>query len=60
MNSRIKKLKTTNALEPCKKSLKAIDTYIDKLVVQHLGISELGEAMDTYDSTEERWEEMII
>ena len=55
-----RRLRTTNAIERCKKSLKAIDTYIDKLAVQHLGISELGKAMDTYDSTEERLEEKII
>jgi DNA repair exonuclease SbcCD ATPase subunit len=55
-----KKLRAMNTLERCKKALKAIDTYIDKLVVEHLDISRLGEAMDIYDSTEEGWEDKII
>jgi predicted nucleic acid-binding Zn-ribbon protein len=55
-----KKLRAMNTIERCKKALKAIDTYIDKLVVEHLDISKLGEAMDIYDSTEEGWEDKII
>ena len=49
-----------NTIERCKKTLKAIDTYIEKLDVEHLDISGLGEAMETYDSTEEEWEDKII
>ena len=55
-----KKLRAVNTLERCKKTLKAIDTYIEKLDVEHLDISGLGEAMETYDSTEEKWEDKII
>ena len=55
-----KRLKAVNTIERCKKTLKAIDTYIDKLEVEHLDISGLGEAMDIYNSTEERWEDKII
>ncbi|KIM43920.1 hypothetical protein M413DRAFT_25436 [Hebeloma cylindrosporum] len=55
-----KKLKTENTLERCRKALKAIDTYVGKLDVEHLEISKLGEAMDVYDSTGEEWEDKII
>jgi len=54
-----KRLRAENTIERCKKTLKAIDTYIDKLNVEHLDISELGNAMDIYDSTEEGWENKI-
>ena len=40
-------------------SLKAIDTYIDKLGVEHLDVSALGKVMEIYSSTEEGWEEKI-
>jgi hypothetical protein len=55
-----KKVIAKNTLERCKKALKAIDAYVDKLDVEHLDISKLGEAMDIYDSTEEKWEKKII
>jgi len=55
-----KKLRAVNAIERCKKTLKAIDNYIDKLDIEHLDISGLGEAMETYASTEEEWEDKII
>ena len=55
-----KKLRAKNTLERCKKALKAIDTYVDKLDVENLDISKLGEAMNIYDSTGEKWEERII
>jgi hypothetical protein len=55
-----KKLRAVNTIERCKKTIKAIDTYIEKLDVEHLDISGLGEAMEIYDSTEEEWEDKII
>ena len=54
-----KRLKAVNTIERYKKTLRAIDTYINKLNVEHLDISELGNAMDIYDSTEEEWENKI-
>ena len=54
-----KRLKAVNTIERYKKTLKAIDTYIDKINVEHLDISTLGKAMDIYNSTEEGWENKI-
>ena len=54
-----KRLRAVNTVERYKKTLKAIDTYIDKLNVEHLDISALGKAMDIYNTTEEGWENKI-
>ncbi|KAF8960056.1 hypothetical protein BDZ97DRAFT_1906024 [Flammula alnicola] len=53
------KEKATDALERYKKALKAIDGYMDKIDVQYLDISKLGEAMEIYDTTEEKWDAKI-
>lgn len=49
-----------NALARSYKALKAIDAYIDKLDAQSLDISKLGEAMEIYDNTGQKWDDNII
>lgn len=58
---RLKQQKTDmdNALARSRKALKAIDTYMDKLDAQNLDISKLGEAMDIYDTTGQKWDNNI-
>ncbi|KAF8961396.1 hypothetical protein BDZ97DRAFT_1759956 [Flammula alnicola] len=55
-----KKAKVKNALSRCKKARKALDNYIGKIDIQHLDVSKLGEAMDVYDTTEEKWDDKIV
>ncbi|KAF8150953.1 hypothetical protein B0H34DRAFT_665975 [Crassisporium funariophilum] len=55
-----KELKAESALERCKKASKSIQDYMSKLDVQYLDITKLGDAMDIYDNTQEKWDEKII
>jgi uncharacterized protein YukE len=52
--------KAANALARCKKVAQSIDKYMEKLDVEHLDISKLGEAMDVYDATQEKWDDKIL
>ena len=52
--------KTANALARGKKVAQSIDKYMEKLDVEHLDISKLGEAMDIYDATQEKWDDKIL
>ncbi|KAF8900862.1 hypothetical protein CPB84DRAFT_1815328 [Gymnopilus junonius] len=53
---RDKKDKVQNALDRCKKAINVIDSYMDNISIEHLDVSKLGEAMDVYDTTEEKWD----
>ncbi|KDR71591.1 hypothetical protein GALMADRAFT_253935 [Galerina marginata CBS 339.88] len=55
-----KKAQANNALGRCKNALAAVGSYIDRLSIEHLDISKLGEAMDIYDTTEEKWDNKIL
>lgn len=44
------------ALDRAEKARKIIDNYMDQITVEHLDVSKLGEAMDVYDCTDEKWE----
>ncbi|KAF8813462.1 hypothetical protein BYT27DRAFT_7158363 [Phlegmacium glaucopus] len=52
--------KAANALARCKKAVESIEGYVGKLNVEHLDISKLGEAMDVYDITREKWDDKIL
>jgi DNA repair ATPase RecN len=52
--------KAANALARCKKVAQSIDKYMEKLDVEHLDVSKLGEAMDVYDATQEKWDDKIL
>lgn len=55
-----KEEKAVNALARCKKAVQSIEEYVGKLNVEHLDISKLGEAMDVYDITHEKWDDKIL
>ncbi|PPQ90355.1 hypothetical protein CVT25_007757 [Psilocybe cyanescens] len=55
-----KKEKMNNVLKRCRKALEAIDKYMNNISIESLDISKLGEAMDIYDTTEQKWDERII
>ncbi|PPQ69929.1 hypothetical protein CVT26_013254 [Gymnopilus dilepis] len=53
------KIKIQSALDRCKKAVAVIDGYMDNISIEHLDVSKLGEAMDVYDTTEEKWDNKI-
>ncbi|KAH9475079.1 Protein F37C4.5 [Psilocybe cubensis] len=56
----VKKERAKNALERCNRALQAINKYMGNISIEHLDISKLGEAMEIYDTTEEKWDDKII
>ncbi|KDR71602.1 hypothetical protein GALMADRAFT_127088 [Galerina marginata CBS 339.88] len=54
------KFRLQGTLERCKKALHAIESYMGKISMEHLDISKLGDAMDVYDTTEEKWDNKIL
>ncbi|KAF8881696.1 hypothetical protein CPB84DRAFT_237037 [Gymnopilus junonius] len=57
---KIKEAKAKHALERCKKAIGSIDQYMGNISVEHLDISKLGEAMDIYDTTEDKWDSKMF
>ncbi|PPQ67434.1 hypothetical protein CVT26_007228 [Gymnopilus dilepis] len=57
---KVKKAKVGHAIERCKKAIGAVDAYMGNISVEHLDISKLGEAMDIYDTTEEKWDSKVL
>ncbi|PPQ85972.1 hypothetical protein CVT25_001670 [Psilocybe cyanescens] len=55
-----KKERANNALQRCRKALQAVDKYMGNISIEHLDVSKLGEAMDIYDTTEEKWDDKIL
>ena len=55
-----KEEKAKNALARCRKAVGSIEEYMGKLAVEHLDISKLGEAMDVYDITQQKWDDKIL
>ena len=55
-----KEEKAENALARCRKAVGSIEEYMGKLAVEHLDISKLGEAMDVYDTTQQKWDDKIL
>ena len=55
-----KEEKAKNALARCRKAVGSIEEYMGKLAVEHLDISKLGEAMDVYDTTQQKWDDKIL
>ena len=55
-----KEVKAANALARCKKVVQSIEEYMGKLDVEHLDILKLGEAIDVYDITQEKWDDKIF
>jgi len=50
-----KKERAQNTSKRAKKATEAIDAYMAQLDASNLDISKLGEAMDVYDTTGEKW-----
>lgn len=57
---KVKKGKAEHGIERCKKAISAIDNYMGNISVEHLDVSKLGEAMDIYDTTEDKWDSKIF
>lgn len=55
-----RKERAKNALERSRRALQAIDKYMGNISIEHLDISKLGESMEIYDNTEEKWEDKIL
>ncbi|KAH9475070.1 Protein F37C4.5 [Psilocybe cubensis] len=55
-----RKARAENALQRCIKAKQAVEKYMGNISVEHMDISKLGEAMDVYDNTEEKWDLKIM
>ncbi|KAJ7659863.1 hypothetical protein B0H17DRAFT_992415 [Mycena rosella] len=51
-----KRERIADARSRCKKSLAALEQYLNSLTIQHLDVSKLESVMDNYDSTGEKLE----
>ncbi|KAF9465724.1 hypothetical protein BDZ94DRAFT_1214090 [Collybia nuda] len=56
----IKKKRNLMAIERCKKSIKAIEEYLNTLSVQHIDMAKLGQVVADYNTTTEQLDEQLM
>ncbi|TDL13136.1 hypothetical protein BD410DRAFT_833371, partial [Rickenella mellea] len=58
--SLLKKERTQKAIERCKKSLASLETYIGTLNVERIDVSQIGSAVDKYDTEATKLDDKLL
>ncbi|THU89057.1 hypothetical protein K435DRAFT_300756 [Dendrothele bispora CBS 962.96] len=53
------KQRAEKALDRCKKSLKSLETLFSTMHIQHVDVSQLGDIMDSYETTAEKLDDKV-
>ncbi|KAK7448806.1 hypothetical protein VKT23_013536 [Stygiomarasmius scandens] len=53
------KQRANKALDRCKKSLTSLETLFSTMHIQHVDVSQLGDIMDSYETTAERLDDKV-